>query len=143
LVADRNDEASHPGFTRWEAIVHNEDVGRVSKAQVALGMLLAGAVGLQALASCGIWLWLISATPACCPSHAPGGMSEVTPRCCNTPDPGARVLAASAVLTAPGLRAAELFPVPRSPIDPRASYYVSLPVAARGHSLPSLSALLI
>lgn len=117
-------------------------MGRASRLQVALGMLLAGMMGLQALASCGIW-GMISAAPSCCPSHEADGRSDVGTPCCDTPDPDARALAASVVLTAPELRALEPFPVRRLPADPRASYYVSQPVAARGHIAASLSALLI
>jgi hypothetical protein len=131
------------GFDRQASWKDNGSVPGASRVQVVFGAVLAPIVGFQMVASCGLWLML--AAPPCCPSpDAHSSQPALAPACCSAVDQDVVVVDTwIGTLKAAQPRLQQPFLVMPLDVDLRAGYRATLPVAARGHTLVSLSALLI
>lgn len=122
--------------------MHNGVVPRAARFQVVLSVLLASALATQALATCSIWM--LAASSACCPLHTGTPEASVVATCCDTDGAVARAPAFSiGILAAPQAGPVEPFLLAPAQTSLRVGFAGTLPVAAHGHAVVPLSALLI
>jgi hypothetical protein len=105
-------------------------------------MLLCCALGAQSLASCSLWV-LGKAPQACCPSHQTGGATIAAACCADLSQDRQTTSPSASTQLSLGHQPLPAFWSVTPPVDVRAGYHLTLPLAARGHTTVTLSALLI